>query len=198
MTHCGNSIGSRPGYALRSAPENWKPVLNRYRMLRLNLGHFGGIWDFFSDSACRQSSDTPWPKTIGEMVDAYDNLYTDVSDFSGVLDRWDSERCATREIFANLKELIARHPKLRSRIMYGSDWVLLDREPRNEDYYQAMKQRFSDLLGANSLDGFLGQTAATYLGLRKNQATRNRIDQFYRSAQRTPPDFDRYLSPEQN
>jgi hypothetical protein len=194
MAHCGNTIGSRPGYALRSAPELWRPVLDHYRRLRLNLGHFGGIWDYFLDPECRDSTDTNWPTKIGAMINDYDNLFVDVADFSGVLDRWDSEKCATKDIFANLTKLIRNRPKLRSRMMYGSDWMLLDREPKNDEYYDKMKRYFSDLLGVADVDGFLGQNAATYLGLRSGQPTRKRIDKFYRDAHQPPPDFDRYLS----
>jgi predicted TIM-barrel fold metal-dependent hydrolase len=195
MAHCSDSIGSRPGYALRSAPEFWQPVVHKFRKLRLNLGHFGGIWDFYSKPECQtESKNTQWPVKIGEMMKTYGNLYVDVGDFSGVLDRWDSEKCATKEIFENnLKNLVGNHPQLRSRMMYGSDWMLLDGEPQNERYYQSMRQKFSDLVGTADVDKFLGQNAAAFLGLHSGQKTRKRIDAFYRNNQQQPPDFDRYL-----
>jgi predicted TIM-barrel fold metal-dependent hydrolase len=193
MAHCSDSIGSRPGYALRSAPELWRPVLDRFKKLRLNLGHFGGIWDFFLKPECRKSTNTKWPAQIGAMIEDYNNLFVDVGDFSGVLDRWDSEKCATTEIFKKLTNLVGKHPQLRSRMMYGSDWMLLDREPQNEDYYQAMRKKFSALVGPANLNKFLGQNAAAFLGLHRGQPTRKRVDDFYRNNRQQPPDFDRYL-----
>jgi predicted TIM-barrel fold metal-dependent hydrolase len=193
MAHCSDSIGSRPGYALRSAPELWRPVLDQFKNLRLNLGHFGGIWDFFFDPTCSKSENTNWPTQIGAMMKDYNNLYVDVADFSEVLERWDSEKCSTPKILDNLKGLIGNQPQLLTRMMYGSDWMMLDREPKNDDYYQAMRQAFSGLVGSADLDRFLGQNAATYLGLRPGQRTRYRIDTFYRNNHRAPPDFDRYL-----
>jgi predicted TIM-barrel fold metal-dependent hydrolase len=88
MAHCSDSIGSRPHYALRSAPEHWEPVLNKFKRLRLNLGHFGGIWDYDCDQKCDLScswshkQDRDWPDKIAKMVDKYDNLFIDVGDFS--------------------------------------------------------------------------------------------------------------------
>jgi hypothetical protein len=78
-------------------------------------------------------------------------------------------------------------------MMYGSDWMLLDREPKNEDYYQAMRRKFSGLVRLSDLDRFLGQNAATFLGLHSGQPTCKRIDDFYRNHQQDPPDFNRYL-----
>jgi|GEM_PF-4546590 len=194
MAHCSDSIGSHPGYATRSAPQNWIPVLKEFPNLRINLGHFGGIWDFFYKPSCRQSSNTDWPRQIGSMVQQHENLYFDVADFSAVLDRWDSETCATEEIFKNIKVLLQRYPQIKSHIMYGSDWMLLDREPRNEGYYAAMRQKFAGVLGTTALDNFLSQNAARFLGLHKGQPTRARIERFYEHNRQPAPDFDKYLA----
>jgi predicted TIM-barrel fold metal-dependent hydrolase len=200
MAHCSDSIGSRPDYALRSAPELWNPVLDCFKKLRLNLGHFGGIWDYVCDPKCdfwcrwKKKKDSDWPNRIAKMVKQHDNLFVDVADFSGVLERWPSETCLTNEIFEKLKHLV-KSPKLRSRMMYGSDWMLLDREPQNEHYYQSMQEKFSDLVGPTDLDKFLGKNAAAFLGLKNGQKTRKRIDAFYRDNHQQPPDFDRYLLP---
>jgi predicted TIM-barrel fold metal-dependent hydrolase len=99
----------------------------------------------------------------------------------------------TNKIFDKLTNLVGRHQKLRYRMMYGSDWMLLDREPQNERYYQAMRGKFSPVVGPTNIDKFLGQNAATFLGLRSGQRTRQRIDAFYRHHHHQPPDFDRYL-----
>ncbi len=195
MAHCGDTIGSRPGYAKRSAPENWRRVLTDFPNLRVNLGHFGGIWDFFLKPECRKSSNTDWPIQIGSMAEQHDNLYADVADFSGVLNRWRSESCATTEIFKNIREkLISTFPKLTTRLMYGSDWVLLDREPRNEGYYKAMREKFSGVLGASAIDNFLGQNAGRFLGLHRGQQTRARLEKFYSDNHQPAPDFDKYLT----
>ncbi len=194
MAHCADSIGSHPGYAKRSGPDNWGRVLRDFPNLRVNLGHFGGIWDFFLDPTCRQSSNTDWPQQIGAMVQQYNNLYFDVADFSGVLDRWYSEKCATKDILDNITALVQLYPDMESRIMYGSDWMLLDREPRNEGYYDAMRNKFSGVLGAGAVDGFLGQNAARFLGLHQGQPTRARLEKFYTDNQQAPPNFDKYLA----
>ncbi len=126
------------------------------------------------------------------MVQQYDNLYFDIADFSGVLDRWDFERCATAEIFKNIQSILT--PTVKSRIMYGSDWMLLDREPRNEGYYEAMRTKFSGVLGASAIDDFLGQNAVRFLGLHQGQQTRARLEKFYTDNQQAPSNFHEYLA----
>jgi len=110
------------------------------------------------------------------------------------LKRWDWENCATPKIFAGLKGLLKNNKGLASRLMYGSDWMMLDREPRNENYYSAMREHFAGILSGTELNGFLGQNAAAFLGLQRGHPTRQRIADFYRSNNRSVPEFDRYLS----
>ena len=133
-------------------------------------------------------------RQIAKLVDKYDNVFVDVADFSGVLMRWNSETCITKGILKKLTVLVGNHQKLRSRMMYGSDWMLLDGEPQNERYYQAMQDKFSPVVGPGNIDKFLGQNAATFLGLSSGQRTRLRIDNFYWHNQQQPPDFDKYLA----
>jgi predicted TIM-barrel fold metal-dependent hydrolase len=194
QAHCANTIGSEPDYAKRADPILWLDVLKNYKGIRLNLGHFGGIWDFWSDPRCGSNTPTYWPKEIDGMLAGgkHPNLYTDVADFSGVLDRWDSEDCSTQDIFSNLAPLLQNNPYLRSRLMYGSDWMLLDFEPQNQYYYQKMRDAFSYYLNPTELDGFLGRTAATLLGLHTGDMTRKRVEDFYRQNGKAPPDFAAY------
>lgn len=194
QTHCANTIGSRPDYAKRSEPKLWLDVLSSYRDLRLNLGHFGGIWDYWSDPVCGPNTSTNWPEEIADMVQrgAQPNLYTDVGDFSGVLNRWDAEKCSTRDILANLNLLFRSNSSLRSSVMYGSDWMLLDREPKYQRYYTAMRNTFTGLLSSAELEGFLGLNAVKLLGLQQGHLTRRRFDQFFRDNGKMPPDLSAY------
>ena len=51
MAHCADSMGAVPDSALNAEPRLWDSVLTKYRNLRLNLGHSGGIWDFYPSCA---------------------------------------------------------------------------------------------------------------------------------------------------
>jgi predicted TIM-barrel fold metal-dependent hydrolase len=191
MAHCAETIGAGPGYAKRAAPEFWTPVLEQYPQMRVNLGHFGGIWDFYPDSNGKLR--THWPAQIAKLMLHYKNLYVDIGDFSGVLERWPKETRSTKAIFANLK-VILKHEELRSRIMFGTDWLMLGREPRNEHYYQAMRKKFSQVLNESDVEGFLGKNAARFFGLNHGTPTRKRLDAFYRRHSKPPVDFDTYLA----
>jgi hypothetical protein len=193
MAHCANSNGVAPGYALRAAPEFWRPVLDTYRNIRLSLGHFGGIWDYYCPGVSPSQSCTPieqWTFTIGQMMGTYSNLYTDVAYFTQVLGLTPDESTQASRIFANLQALAGQAP-LASQLMYGSDWVALDVEPDNASYYGKMRQDYVAAFGLPPLANFLGQNAARFLGLQVGQATRRRLARFYRENGREPPDFDR-------
>jgi predicted TIM-barrel fold metal-dependent hydrolase len=194
QAHCANTIGSHPDYAKRSEPKLWLDVIQRYKDIRLNLGHFGGIWDFWSDPVCGPNTSTNWPDEIAGMVKGglEPNLYTDVADFSGVLNRWQTERCSTRDIVANLNHLLKPNPSLRSCIMYGSDWMMLDREPENQKYYTAMRNTLAGMLSSTELEGFLGLNAVKLLGLQPGHLSRRRFNQFFRDNGKVPPDLSPY------
>jgi hypothetical protein len=104
------------------------------------------------------------------------------------LDRWDSETCSTTDILSNVGNLL-QNTQLRSRLMYGSDWMMLDNEPQNQRYYQSMKSAFGPLLTNAEMDGFLGGTAVSFLGLHSGDRTRQRVDAFYKQNGKPSP-FD--------
>ena len=80
---------------------------------------------------------------------------------------------------------------LPARIMYGSDWMLLGREPGNDGYFKAMRAQFASLFNGDAvaLENFLGKNAKTYLGLDSGEPTRQRIDAYYRRSDRRVPNF---------
>jgi predicted TIM-barrel fold metal-dependent hydrolase len=190
MAHCANSIGSHSDYALRAAPDYWRRVLDDYPRLQLNLGHFGGIWDFTSACPRDVPDDTStqpelWPCQIDAMFAKYDHVYADLGDFAAVMERWKDESDTTPTIFGNLATLAGNNPKFISRVMYGTDWALLDLEPKNEGYYKAMRDHFYQKFGTT--DEFLGKNAMRFLGLHQNQQTRARLTSFYQNNKRPLP-----------
>ena len=194
MAHCAETNGAMPQYSLRASPHFWVPVLEKYKNLRLNLGHFGGIWAFYgADPICttKEHSTTGehWTCVIAAMLARYPNLYADVGDFAQVLDRTNEEASEDQQVFANLKKLTESDPLLTSRMMYGSDWVALDYEPGNQKYYSMMRQKFADQFGTEKTVGLLGGNAANFLGLGPGQATRQRLTAFYHDNRRQPPDL---------
>jgi predicted TIM-barrel fold metal-dependent hydrolase len=183
MAHCAASEGTSQQYAMRADPAFWKLVLDKpaFKNLRLNLGHFGGIWNFDGAAATASDPHVTWTKTIAEMMQSgnYPNLYADLGDFSAILDRTAGETTDTNAILANLKVLVSANPVARSRVMYGTDWLLLGREPQSLQYYAKMQAQLADALGVSDLSDLFWKNASRYLGMASGQPTRVRLTKFY-------------------
>jgi hypothetical protein len=132
MAHCANS--NFPNQAVDAhfaGPEYWQPVLQDYPALRLNLGHFGGVWDFGAASAADASPDDAvaqalahnWSSFIATMMADHEHLYADIAFASNLLaDPRNPELVAGK---AWLRDLLSTHPTLSERLMYGSDWEMV-------------------------------------------------------------------------
>jgi hypothetical protein len=77
------------------------------------------------------------------------------------------------------------NPKVRSRLFYGSDWSLLARETRANNYYASIKKWFGKLLNFTAAEqlGCLGGNALCFFGLAKNKdgskpKNRQRLEKF--------------------
>jgi predicted TIM-barrel fold metal-dependent hydrolase len=188
MAHCAPSMGAGPGSALHADPKYWDAVLSNsnFSKLRVNLGHFGGIWNF-DCASCANTDGPDWTAEIGWLMKKHQNrVYADVADFSGVLDRWD-EATKTDTIFNNLKTLAKTVPDFSKQILYGSDFSLLGREWQYKKYYSQMRTKYDGYLGASNIEAFLGENAKTFFGLHRGQPARKRLEKFY--DKRPMPDF---------
>lgn len=93
------------------SPKAWREVLNKYPSLRLCLAHFGG------DTKVGRE----WGEEIIRMMEEeiapgkrrYPNFYADLSS------------SFAEEAFRNhFKGLLARHPTIADRVLFGTDWYL--------------------------------------------------------------------------
>jgi predicted TIM-barrel fold metal-dependent hydrolase len=194
MAHCAATNGTNLKNARCADPVFWHEVLNnpKFRTLRLNLGHFGAVWNL-DKTVVQASDDVSWTGYIVRMIEDNDfpNLYTDFGDFGVVLGRSDKELEQRKTIFEKLHSLVLdpKNTKIRSRLMYGSDWLLLGREPGFEAYYAQVHDYLLQELGT-SPDEFFWKNAAGYLGLAQGDKTRDRLRKFYLDNQRDPAVLD--------
>jgi predicted TIM-barrel fold metal-dependent hydrolase len=105
-------------------PTLWRKVLNQYPQLKICLAHFGG-------------GSVDWQNEIAQLIIDFDNVYTDLS-------------CQTnKERLEEIKEAYFisdsdEHKKIRSRVMYGSDYFLnLLHGTKFDNYYQNFTQVFT-------------------------------------------------------
>jgi pimeloyl-ACP methyl ester carboxylesterase len=106
----------------------WKKVLSRFPKLKICFAHFGG-------------GNELWQDEIAQLIATYDNVFTDLS-------------CQTN--INMLKKIKSKYfetdspenKKIRSRIMYGSDYFLnLIHGDEFDEYYQNFKKVFKEQLG---------------------------------------------------
>ena len=183
MAHCAATQGAGAGYACRADPAFWGDVLKRHPTLKLNLGHFGGIWGFDGHAPTPGECGTAdWTTPIALLMEQYPGVHADVGDFDNILGRpWDRNTAA---VLANLQALVKAHPVVAERLMYGTDWQLLDREPQNQLYYAKMRDAMTTTLGDAFLPGFFRDNAVRFFGLAPGGATHRRLSDFYARHQR--------------
>ncbi|MGG5819339.1 amidohydrolase family protein [Falsiroseomonas sp. HW251] len=187
LTHTSLSQNPTPEAGQRGSPEHWQTVLDfdggRWKNLRLNLGHLGGLWHLTAEP-----TPSTWPGlAIGLLLDRYPNVYADVADYDAIMHRTETDAEKDRRIAELLVALLARpgNPLARNRLMYGTDWVMLSKSLGTRDYYQAMRDTFTRnlALSPSQRREFMGTNAARYLGLSLDRGrkpkTRQRLERFY-------------------
>jgi len=140
------------------APERWRPVLERYPTLRLNFGHFGHDYGVEDRGAPRETA-TAWIYQAAALIERYPNVYADLSNSPLVYD----PVYATR-LLGLLGDVIARYPKVKRRLMYGSDWWLSRLDPEAETAVEKFRATFARLLGAGAVGDVMGGNALRFLG----------------------------------
>jgi predicted TIM-barrel fold metal-dependent hydrolase len=193
MAHCASSeFPADPDdkaprdVAWGAAPGFWNQALAKHNGLRVNLGHFGGVWDFGAgappgatqEDKDRQDLAQRWAREIVSMMvnEKYPNLYADIAFASSLLPaRGDTEEQAA---WAFLHDMLGGNPVLRQRLMYGSDWEMVGQAADGNDYARHLLANVADLFPGAGLDDFRWRNAARFLGLGATDKTRVRLAKF--------------------
>jgi predicted TIM-barrel fold metal-dependent hydrolase len=164
MTHCSKGgvrskdMPKEDSTALTD-PDQYKVVLRDFPELRLCLAHFGGDmeWKRYRDDPWDETSteaDKSWLGKIFDMVKSgdYPNLYTDISytifDFDKNVDI--------------LRVLMARDPALVERILFGSDFFMVEREKFSE---RTLSMSLRARLGEDLFQKIAETNPERYLGI---------------------------------
>jgi predicted TIM-barrel fold metal-dependent hydrolase len=140
------------------APERWRPVLERYPTLRLNFGHFGHDYGVEDRGAPKETA-TAWIYQAAALIERYPNVYADLSNSPLVYD----PVYATR-LLGLLGDVIARYPKVKRRLMYGSDWWLSRLDPEADTAVGKFRATFARLFDAGGVGEVMGGNALRFLG----------------------------------
>lgn len=177
MAHAANSNGSNVRYGQRADPNNWASVLRAHPKLHLNLGHFGG----FDQAIGGGSPESTWEWSLGKLAKTGEGmLYADMSYLSEILGPQDDPDIRPR-LRKLLHQFIQEYDPQMERLMYGSDWSMLGREPEYKEYPGRVHQLLT-AIGATEpqLKRFHFSNAADFLGIKAGQPARLRLEEYYK------------------
>jgi predicted TIM-barrel fold metal-dependent hydrolase len=182
LAHAAASNGSGPEYAGRGDPAFWLPVLARYPKLRLCLAHFGR---FTYRSAAVPPSlplpDSSWEWVLGKQIrnNPGSQFYADLS-YLTEAQASDAEN--RRNLGRQMRRYISEFDPKLDHLLYGSDWIMLGKEPRNATYATDLASFLKVEIGLDqqTLDRVLRLNAVRFLGLLKGNGARERLTSFYR------------------
>lgn len=175
--HCmSHGIEAYPGASYHfGAAELWRPVLEQFPKIRLNLAHFG--WNPVFGYGYGNNKN--WMKDICQMLVDYDHLYTDVAHHE-VVTRF--RRPDFVQAFKKIQQDFSTDlEKIKKRILYGSDWHVLRRVKNYRSFlkaYQRVMKR-TGFYDEDEISDFLGGNAMAFLGLLSGGKNRIRLEKFY-------------------
>jgi|GEM_PF-6543861 len=212
MAHTGSSHagdGSNE-YFERAHPAFWGPVLQSYPRLRINLGHFGGIWRLGKqDARDARAGYLAWPHVAMELIrrtpptpEGLRRVYADMADVPLIGDpATNFSRNALLDAMQGLGqhnplgENLFRSADFQEAMMYGSDFPFTALEGVVRDYARNFEQAFRARFEASGAHGTKADelvenvmcwNAARFLDLRKPggkpSATLRRLTDFHAQA----------------
>jgi len=164
-------------------PESWAEAVHKYPGLRVNFAHFGHT-DIVANAGHNATV------LMGYMSEGRDSdgrhLYADSAYFAEVLTERQQVEDQLRTLFRNTAH--KGHAALSHRLMYGTDWEMVIMEGGTTAYLDLFGNILGDLAQDSTIsprhdlaDRFFGLNAAGYLGLRKGEANRWRLERFFGS-----------------
>ncbi|MDR3775701.1 MAG: amidohydrolase family protein [Terracidiphilus sp.] len=183
--HAEASQGPSMAFDLDAVSTQWAQVLAKYPDLRINFGHTGDISSNETAVGCALPADSQTLIGLfgtGKGV-AGDFAYGDLSYAEGVLTNQQELQCRLLSLFE--KPTQKDKPNAYDRLMYGTDWLMLLQEPHVENYQSDFESLMTEIdLACKQTppisQRFFGLNAARWLGLARGEATRTRLDDFYK------------------
>lgn len=171
--HANNSNDAGVCTGRFGSPVNWAPVLERWRGLRLNLAHFGGFDESRGDAAC-DAGGIDWEDRIAALAPNHPGLYADLGYWTASFAEGSRERRRVRDA---MRALLEGAPGIGTRLMFGSDWSMIAKEPTQEIYVAEVLGAVRDV-GLDPRRVFR-DNAVRYLGLDRDGLQRERLERFF-------------------
>lgn len=183
IAHAAYSQGAGPEYARRADPYYWTQVLSqpRWRRLRVCLAHQGRFATrSVGGTRRRDSLEGTYEWVIGQHIgrNPDSHLFMDVSYLSDALT---SDRERKREQALPFRRWIDAFDPGVDRIVFGTDWVMVGIEAGSAGYTRQIIDflRTDVDLTDEQVARVMHHNAGRYLGLRQNNPSRSRLENFY-------------------
>lgn len=177
MAHSNPSNLAHKDFAVLLDIDHWRALYDKHTV-RASFGHFNGLGSGQDEGRWQEFVDL-----LNSEADS--NLrFADSSYFSNVLQGQEDLVAVLRKI---MFEADGSPTAVMQKLVYGSDWKMLLMEVDSSAYLELMvgilERADQQLLEAgfdNTLsDRVMGLNAADFLGLRRDQAARKRLENFY-------------------
>lgn len=162
----------RDDWSRRPDPKFWDSVLSTRPNLRVLFGHFGGAYSVSKNRA--------WVDSIVGLMMKYPSVYGDFSDYDLVLDKTQDQRVGRRDLKNYLQRLEQpKREKLQQRLVFGSDWEMLDLVVDIDNYTRNMLGFLAESLGGR-VEDYAACNALRMVGLDDpNSKTSQRLLRFH-------------------
>ncbi len=132
-----------------SNPAKWLKILenSEFSGLHLNFGHFGGEEHIINFANQMPNDPVNWTGQIIGLMERFENVYADIS------------YCPKNGMLKHLENIVSRHPILKKRLMFGTDYTMVMKESvldgNLENYFNHYRAMNPDMLTVNPA-AFLG------------------------------------------
>ncbi|OQY36893.1 MAG: hypothetical protein B6229_09190, partial [Spirochaetaceae bacterium 4572_7] len=150
-THCNDGGFITVDYKqanINTKPETWHEVLRRYPNLRINFAH-AGVSTTPNITSIFKKKEKSWTDQIFDLMDSYDNVYTDFS-YNGISPQFYDK---FSKVLDGLED--SGRQKYRDRVLFGTDFMInLLGIKSYQDYFRyfnnsnwdiGLKHRFSSI-----------------------------------------------------
>lgn len=175
MAHCGDSNEAAPGYGVFADPAYWGEALELYPALRVNLGHFGGVFGFADQDAKVRERTQRWASRIAALMDRFPGLHADLGFGQQFIIGECSPTSQCGQSVKFLRRLMESRQVLVERLMHGSDWVMVGMIAEATDYAERALRSLGQLFPGSAIENFRWRNAARLLGLEHDGLGRRRM-----------------------
>jgi hypothetical protein len=141
MAHAGPGNGAGKGYGERANPLGWVAVAGRHA-IRLSLGHLvNSARDFVTAArGPRPFPDCVWSlhASVALLDPSRGDLKATVYGDLGYMPELINDPALATEFFRSLRDVFGRADPQLTRILYGTDWIMMGHERNNSRYLEAV------------------------------------------------------------